>query len=93
MSNETKLPTLGESRIRVNFNASGSSRVQDIKVKYAELVDLVNAHKNDFVSTYYDSPAPDNAGEVLRLFSLAQTELETSAMYAVKAVTSDGFPN
>ena len=86
-------PTFGEKVIRVDFNASGSDKVHKIKTKFAELINEMQAYKNDFVSTYYDSVEPENASEVLRLHSLTLAHIETSAMFAVKFITSEGFPS
>lgn len=93
MSNISTVPTLGEKRVRTDFNTSGFGAVENIKVKAAEFINLLEGYKNDFVSTYYDSPAPENAGEFLRLISLAQTKAEEAAMFGVKAVTVENFPH
>jgi len=73
--------TLGEERVRVNFNVSiGETRttIDEIKVKSAELIDIVEALRQ-----------PDNIGskERGRLIALAQTAYEQAAMWAVKAAT------
>lgn len=79
--------TLGEQRVRVSFNPSNESVVDRIKQKSAELIDLLQAVRNDEVSkTYEQSPDAKN-GEKLRLISLAQTAYEEAAMWAVKAAT------
>lgn len=79
--------TLGEKRVRVEFNESKNTTVDLIKSKFAELINLMQALKNDEVSkTYSQSP---EIGEKLRLISIAQTSIEESAMWAVKAVTSE----
>lgn len=87
---ETKTLTLGEQRVRVNFNVSGDTIVDKFKVKSAELIDLLQSIKNDEVSkTYEKSPEQKQAlsGEKLRLIALAQTAYEEAAMWAVKAAT------
>lgn len=71
---ETK--TLGEARVRTDFNISGSSSVDEIKQKSAELINLVD-----------NLPSPPNPSEVGRLKSLAMTAYEEAAMWAVKAAT------
>ena len=43
--NATK--TLGEQRVRVNFNVTGSDVIWNIKAKSAELIDLCQAMRND----------------------------------------------
>jgi hypothetical protein len=87
---ETPTPTLGEQRVRTTFNPSNESVVDRIKQKSAELIDLLQAVRNDEVSkTYEQSPEAKQAqsGEKLRLISLAQTAYEEAAMWAVKAAT------
>lgn len=88
---ETPLPTLGEQRVRTTFNPSNESIVDKIKQKSAELIDLLQAVRNDEVSKTYDK-TPDEkhvvSCEKLRLISLAQTSYEEAAMWAVKAVTA-----
>jgi hypothetical protein len=64
--------SIGEQRVRTDFNVSGSSVVDAIKQKTAELINLCEELK-----------AKDP-----RLASLAQIEYETAAMYAVKAATA-----
>jgi hypothetical protein len=67
--------TLGEKRVRTSFNPSDDSVVQNIKERIAEVINYVN----DNVTS--------KDGEQGRLKSLALTELETAAMWAVKAAT------
>lgn len=70
-----ELQTLGQMRVRANFNPLESPVVAAIKQKTAELIDLVEADRAD---------AP---GEKHRLIALAQTAYEEAAMWAVKAAT------
>lgn len=64
--------TIGEQRVRTDFNVSGSSVVDDLKEKSAALINLCEELK-----------AKDG-----RLASLAQTAYEEAAMWAVKAATA-----
>lgn len=64
--------TIGEQRVRTQFNPSQDSVVDQIKQKTAELINLCEELK-----------AKDP-----RLASLAQTEYELAAMWAVKAATA-----
>lgn len=64
--------TLGEKRVRASFNPSSDSKVDEIKKRTAELIDLVEGDK----------------GLDPRLAALAQTEYENAAMWAVKLVTT-----
>ncbi len=68
--------TLGEVRVRTDFNVSGSSTVDEIKQKSAELINLVDS-----------LPVESGPSEKKRLISLAQTAYEEAAMWAVKAAT------
>jgi len=70
--------TLGENRVRVEFNPSGEGVVYDIKRHSAEMIDFVEKVKAGY---------PGN-GEVARLCALAQTAYEEAAMWAVKAATT-----
>ena len=64
--------SLGLRRVRHAFNPGGNDLVSEIKVKTAELIDLIETHK-----------AKDS-----RLAALAQTHYEDAAMWAVKLVTT-----
>ncbi len=73
--------SLGEERVRTTFNPSSESAVDRIKQKTAELIDLCESAR---IEQRYG-----NAGsEALRLWSLAQTNYEQAAMWAVKAATA-----
>ena len=64
--------TIGEDRVRIKFNPSADTLVDQIKNKSAELIDLCEGLKQK-------DP---------RLASLAQTHYEDAAMWAVKAATA-----
>jgi hypothetical protein len=64
--------TIGEQRVRVTFNPSAESIVDVIKNKTAELIDLCEELKK----------------KDARLASLAQTDYESAAMWAVKSATA-----
>lgn len=83
--------SLGEKRVRTDFNTTGSDVVNSIKQKTAELINLLEAVRNDEVSkTYEQSPETlqEVSGEKLRLIALAQTAYEEAALWAVKSCTS-----
>jgi hypothetical protein len=65
-------PTVGEQRVRVSFNPSNNEKVDEIKARTADLIDLCEMLK-----------AIDP-----RLAALAQTHYEDAAMWAVKAATT-----
>lgn len=72
------MATIGEQRVRTEFNPDKNSVVDQIKQKSAELINLVNdIEKNGNVSP-----------ELARLKSLAMTGYEEAAMWAVKAATA-----
>lgn len=68
--------TKGEYRVGISFNPSNDDTVGKIKRAAADLIDLIEGIDNQ-----------SNLGEVIRLKSLAQTEVESAAMWAVKAAT------
>lgn len=72
MTDEQRKPTLGETRVGVDFNPSGDPDIADIKRRAAELIDAVDA-----------LPAP--TGEAARVRAIAMTEIEGAAMWVVKA--------
>jgi hypothetical protein len=71
--------TKGEYRVGINFNPSADDTVGEIKRAAADLIDLIE--------TITTSGVGDQYNEVTRLKALAQTEVESAAMWAVKAAT------
>ena len=71
--------TKGEYRVGISFNPSGDDMVGQIKRKAADLIDLIETITTDGETDQYI--------EVCRLKALAQTNIETAAMYGVKAAT------
>ena len=63
--------TLGQKRVQRNFNPSANPQVEKIKEQYANLIDVLEGLRNE-----------KNGREI----SIAQTEAETSCMYAVKSL-------
>ena len=70
--------TLGQKRVKADFNPSKQELVDQIKNKSAELIDLLQEMRP--VAAF---------PEKQRLISIAQTEIETGCMYAVKANFTD----
>lgn len=68
--------TIGQQRVRVDFNPSEKGDVYHVKIKTAELITLLR-----------DLTTLDMSGEQVRLFRKAQDEYESAAMWAVKALT------
>lgn len=72
--------TKGEYRVGISFNPSGDDMVGQIKRGAADLIDLIETIPGDV-------PRDLRSNEVARLKALAQTDIETAAMHAVKAAT------
>ena len=71
--------TIGEKRVRTDFNVSGEDVVNIIKSSSANLINICEQLKGDGSQVL--------SGEKVRLISLAQTSYEEAAMWAVKAAT------
>ena len=74
-------PSLGESRVRRDFNPSNNQLVDQIKEIAAELIDLCDQHCETASGRGIGSE------EEQRLWRLAMTSIEDGAMWAVKAAT------
>jgi hypothetical protein len=68
--------TFGEKAVGLTFNPGGHEKVNAIKQKQAEYIDLLAQYRDETTN-----------GEVKRQLSVAITEAQTSQMWAVKAVT------
>lgn len=68
--------TFGEMAVGLTFNPGGHEKVNAIKKKQAEYIDLLNQYRSETESQ-----------EAKRQLSVAITEAQTSQMWAVKAVT------
>lgn len=70
--------TIGQKRVRCNFNPSKDNAIDEIKAKSAELIDFI-----------YTLPPvdEDNFKEHLDLRDLACREIESACMWAVKLAT------
>lgn len=82
--------TLGEFRVGISFNPGGHEQVNAIKKTAADLIDYLEAQRNEFNMSFKGKDTPEGtqlAGEVNRLISLSQTHIEDAAMWGVKAVT------
>lgn len=76
MSEATRELTFGEKAVGLTFNPGGHEKVNAIKQKQAEYIDLLAQYRDETTN-----------GEVKRQLSVAITEAQTSQMWAVKAVT------
>jgi hypothetical protein len=78
----------GESRVRVEFNPSGSGHVYEIKESAAKFIDLVEELAVPAISAPVAQDGEiEKRSEFFRLQALAQTAAEEAAMWAVKAAT------
>ena len=73
--------TTGEFRVRTDFNVSGDSYVDQLKLKSAELIDLINIAA---AKASYDDR---QVKEFEALQELAMRSIEMGAMQAVKMAT------
>lgn len=74
--------TLGERRVKVDFNVDSSELVDDIKKKSAELINIAEGMR--LMSTNDESLLLISS-EKARLIALAQTAYEDACMWLVKA--------
>jgi hypothetical protein len=70
--------TLGELRVRIDFNVSNDTDVSLVKSQTAGLINFLEKMKPKGITI---------ETEQLRLIALAQTAYEDAAMWAVKAIT------
>jgi len=71
------METLGQKRVVLNYGNPTQEQkdlAQEIKLKCAELIDMIEHLKTN--------------GERARIVATAQTEFETACMYSVKAVSN-----
>lgn len=69
--------TLGQKRVKAEFNPAKNGKVDQIKNKAAEFIDLI------------ESCRKEASGEHHRVMAIAQTNAETACMYAVKGCFID----
>lgn len=78
---ETKQKTLGEKRVRVDFNVSNNSYLGEIKTLSAKLIDLIDSSA---ANPDWDD---ETFSEWKRLKALAMTSIEEGSMWSVKSIT------
>jgi len=78
-----KIQSLGEYRVGLSFNPSGNIMVDKIKSKAAELIDLIETLK----IRHEGGETCEREQEASRLAVIAQDQIESAAMFAVKAAT------
>lgn len=67
--------TLGERRIRPDWNPTGDATVADLKQRAADFIDAVDRIKI----------GGEEPGEIARLKALAMTDIESASSWATKA--------
>ena len=86
-------PTLGERRMRISYDSPEDNDVYRVKAEAANLIDHLEARKNDFASETYDSmdvaSFREYSNDFFREIALAQTEVEKSTYFVVKALTNE----
>ena len=73
---ENSKKSIGEKRVRVNFNPMGTDKIMFKKKEFASLIDGLESEKKQTTDP-----------EKLRLIATAQTKIEEAAMWTIKAMT------
>ena len=74
--------TIGEKRVKIDFNTTNDLLVDQIKMKTAELINIAESMKQTQLE---NDIKRDVTHEKLRLIALAQTAYEEACMWLVKA--------
>lgn len=84
--------TLGEIRVRVDFNPNNNDVVHKIKTKMAEIIDELRASLPDEDLNKTNLERLDPEGQLFvekcRLVTVAQERVEEACMWTVKALTA-----
>lgn len=72
--------SLGEQRVRIDFNVSGNSKIDEIKQAGANFINLIN-------SLTLPEGIESHPSEWHRLKALALTSAEEATQWSVKAIT------
>lgn len=72
--------SLGEQRVRIDFNVSGNSKIDEIKRAGADFINLIN-------SLQLPENIESHSSEWYRLKALALTSAEEATQWSVKAIT------
>ena len=73
---ENSKKSIGEKRVRVNFNPMVTDKIMFKKKEFAQLIDGLESEKKE-----------NTDPEKLRLSATAQTKIEEAAMWTIKAMT------
>ncbi|MBP8084981.1 MAG: hypothetical protein KAY28_02405 [Cloacibacterium sp.] len=73
---ENSKKSIGEKKVRVNFNPMVTDKIMFKKKEFAQLIDGLESEKKE-----------NTDPEKLRLIATAQTKIEEAAMWTIKAMT------
>lgn len=79
--------TLGESRVRVDFNVTASTQVDNIKRSGADFINLIEGIALNVGELQSEEELKILKSEFMRLRALAMTAIEEGTMWAVKSAT------
>ena len=79
--------TKGEYRVGINFNPAGADTVNKIKRAAADLIDLIDSIESHYPDEDQSDDAWGRFTEIQRLKNIAESTVESAAMWAVKAAT------
>ena len=83
--------TFGQKAVGLSFNPSNDDKVGQIKLKFAELIDLLHNEREvartAVLNTLSNGREATVNEEIKRMLSIAITDLQSAQMWAVKAVT------
>lgn len=86
MSETTTTLTPNQKIIRVQFNTNQDPNVAELKDRYTELLNTIDRIKEKMLSD--STKSTEWKARTGREFSMARTELESSAHWAVKGATA-----
>ena len=84
MDNTQRELSFGEKAVGLNFNPGNDPKVQEVKESYAKIIDTLNDEREKLS---HGDESTGESREKIRMISIAITELQTSQMWAVKAIT------
>lgn len=79
--------TIGEKRVRLDFNPSTKNEIYEVKKEFANIIDILESFKikGEDILKVKDT---DKAFITNRTINIAQDSIEQAAMWTVKALTS-----
>lgn len=80
---ETRELTLGEKRCHISFNPSANGEIETFKRMMADAIDYLENVRKSIPSGDLQK---EEAGEIHRVISIAQDDLESAQMFGVKGI-------